>query len=116
MKYLSILVELISGIIITAPSLWFSGKTIVGEDKAKFNDALLIVALGIIVKIILETFFIKGIIVSLIQLVIWLYLVRKYFETDWVKAFIISIISVLVSIMITFVLAIIGIGIGAGIS
>ncbi len=107
---------LISGIIITAPSLWFSGKTIVGEDKAKFSDALMIVTLGIIVKIILENAFIEGIIISIIQLIIWLYLVRRYFETDWGKALAISIISVLVSIAITFVLAILGIGIASGIS
>ena len=116
MNFLHILVELISGIIITAPSLWFSGKTIVGEHKAKFSDALLIVTFGIIVKIILENIFIEGIIISFIQLIIWLYLVRRYFETDWGKALVISIISVLVSIVVTFVLAILGIGIVSGIS
>ena len=116
MNFLQIIVELISGTIITAPSLWYSGKSIVGEHKAKFSDALLIVFLGIIVKIILESVFIEGIIISFIQLIIWLYLVRKYFETDWGKAFVISLISVLVSFGITFVLTILGLGIASGIS
>jgi hypothetical protein len=41
MYWLNVLVELVSGIFITAPSLWFSGKAIVGENKAKFSDALI---------------------------------------------------------------------------
>ena len=110
MLWLNIIVQFISGIIITAPSLWFSGKTIVGEHNAKFSDALLITTIGIIVKIILEAVFIEGIIVSLIQLIIWLYLVRRYFETDWGKALMISVISVVVSFVITFGLTIIGLG------
>ncbi len=111
MLWLNIIVEFMSGTIITAPSLWFSGKSIVGEHNATFSDALLITTLGIIVKIVLETVFIEGIIISLIQLIIWLYLVRRYFETDWGKAFVISIISVIVSFIITFGLTIIGLGI-----
>ena len=108
MNWLQIIVELISGTLITAPSLWYSGKTIVGEEKAKFSDAFFIVIIGIVVKIILQTVFIEGVIINLIQLIIWLYLVKRYFETDWGKSLIISIISVLVSFVITFVLAIIG--------
>ena len=111
MLWLNIMVQFISGTIITAPSLWFSGKTIVGEENAKFSDALLITMLGIIVKLVIEAVFIEGIFVSLIQLIIWLYLVRKYFETDWGKALLISIISVVVSFVITFGLTIIGLGI-----
>ena len=110
MLWLQIIVELISGTIITAPSLWYSGKSIVGEHNAKFSDALLITTLGVIVKIVLESVFIEGIIISVIQLVIWLYLVRRYFETDWGKAFLISVISVLVSFIITFGLTIVGLG------
>ena len=111
MYWLNIIIEFISGTIITAPSLWFSGKAIVGEHDARFSDAFLITTLGIIVKIILETVFIEGIIISLIQLISWLYLVRRYFETDWGRALVISIISVLVSFVITFGLTIIGLGI-----
>ena len=110
MLWLNLLVQFISGTIITAPSLWFSGKTIVGEDKARFSDAFIITMIGIIVKLVIESVFIEGIFVSLIQLIIWLYLVRRYFETDWGKAFFISVISVVVSFVITFGLAIIGLG------
>ena len=61
MLWLNLIVQFISGTIITAPSLWFSGKTIVGEQNAKLSDALLITMLGIVVKIVLESVFIEGI-------------------------------------------------------
>jgi hypothetical protein len=61
-------------------------------------------------KIIIEAVFIEGIFVSLIQLVIWLYFVRRYFETNWGKSLIISIISVVVSFFITLGLTILGLG------
>ena len=94
----------------------------IGSFKAEIdgNYSIYIENPGVILLLesgfILENVFIEGIIISFIQLIIWLYLVRRYFETDWGKALVISIISVLVSFTITFVLAILGIGIISGIN
>jgi len=112
LNLLGILVRVISGIIITTPSLWIAGRMLVGEWKAKFGDALWIVALGIIVEVGISSV-VRTQFANLIQLVIWLYLVKSYFETDWIRALIISIVAVVVSVVVTlgltFVLAVLGI-------
>ena len=44
-------------------------------------------------------------------MVAYLYLVRKYYETSWGSAFIISIVAVVILVVAIFVLAMLGVGI-----
>ena len=45
----TLLIDLVIKIIILAPSLWLSGRAIVGKEKAKFFDAVWIIVLGALV-------------------------------------------------------------------
>ena len=99
-------VSIVVNIIIIAPSLWMAGKSIVGEKKAKFTDALWIVALGVVIGNVLGTFVGSG--VGIIQLIVWLYLVRTYFDTGWLNAFIISCVAIVIFMVTIFVLGIFG--------
>jgi hypothetical protein len=107
---IGLIVNIIVSIVVLAPSLWISGRILVGGQKAKVTDAIWIVVLGSVISSIFGFFF-EGIIASLIMLVIILALVKHFFDCGWLKALAISIIAAVIFVAIAFVLALIGIGI-----
>jgi hypothetical protein len=103
----ALLVRMIAAIIFSAPCLWLAGRWLVGKKKAKFSEAAWIVVLGVVVDAVV------GVVINrsfapIVQLVVWLYLVKTYFDTDWVKAFIISVVAVLVAVGVTFAISMLG--------
>jgi hypothetical protein len=108
---IGLIVSIVVSIVVLAPSLWISGRILVGGQKAKVTDAIWIVVLGSVISSIFGFFF-EGIIASLIMLVIILALVKHFFDCGWLKALAISIIAAVIFVAIAFVLALIGIGIG----
>lgn len=107
-----LVINLLLGIIIVAPVLWASGRLLVGKKKAKFTDAVWIVILGIIIWGIFGVLFV-GFVAFIIQLLIWLGLIKHFFDCGWLKALAISILAVFIFVMITIILAVVGLGIGA---
>jgi hypothetical protein len=110
-------IQLLINVIVLAPIFWISGRLLAGKDKAKFTDALWIVLLGTLIGLGFNYFFaeslgaVASIIASIIMLIIWLGLVKHFFDCGWLKALAISIIAVIIFIVIVVLLAIIGIGI-----
>ncbi len=108
-------IQILINVIVLSPVLWISGRLLAGKDKAKFTDALWIVVLGTLIGLGFNYFFaeslgsLAGIIASIIMLIIWLGLVKHFFDCGWLKALAISIIAVLIFIAIAFLLALIGI-------
>ena len=109
MQYEYIVGQIIVGIIVQAPALWLAGRFIVGSDRAKFMDAVWITVLGAVLNAVIAAF-IGGEIAGLVQLVAYLYLVKKYYETSWVSAFIISIVAVVIVVVVILILSMLGIG------
>jgi hypothetical protein len=107
-----LLIELIIKIIVLAPAFWLAGRALVGKEKAKFLDAIWIIILGTLIGGIFSYFEIIGIIALIIQFVLWIGLVKHFFDTDWIKAFVIAVLAVIILVLITFILGLIGIGIG----
>ena len=102
----TLLINLIVNIIILSPVLWIAGRLLAGKDKAKFTDALWIVVLGTLIGGIFSYFF-DGLIAAIIVLFIWLALVKHFFDTGWLKAFIIAIVAILIWIVIAVIIGII---------
>jgi len=107
-----LLIDLVVKIIILSPAFWLAGRVLEDKSKAKFIDAVWIVILGTIIGGIFSFFDIVGIIALIIQLVLWLGLVKHFFDTTWIKALVISILAIIILIIIGFILGLIGIGIG----
>ncbi len=103
---LGLLLRIIVATIVTAPSLWIAGRMIVGKKKAKFSDAFWIVALGIVLESLIVAV-VRSLFAPLVQLVVWLYLVKHYYDTGWMEALIISILAVVVFIAVSIGLAIV---------
>ncbi|MCJ7634755.1 hypothetical protein MUP77_20485, partial [Candidatus Bathyarchaeota archaeon] len=77
----ALIINLIISTIILAPVLWLAGRALVGKQKAKFTDAIIIVVIGIVVGAIFGALVPNGGIIGLIiQLIIWLYLVKHFFD------------------------------------
>jgi hypothetical protein len=101
-------INIIASTIIVSPSLWLSGRLIVGRQKAKFSDAVLTVIVGTVIGAVLGGFF-SGIVVAIAQLIIWLALVRHFFDCGWGAALAISIVGVILFVVVAVVLGLIGI-------
>jgi hypothetical protein len=105
-----LIIQIIVNIIVLAPVLWISGRLFVGKDKAKFTDALWIVVLGTVIGGFFQYLF-SGIIASIIVLLIWLALVKHFFDTGWIKALIIAVVAIIIWIIIAVILGVLfGIG------
>ena len=117
-----LIVNIVVNLIFVAPFLWIAGRLLAGKQNAKFTDALWIVLIGTVVFYFFNLFltdFISGfaiIISSIVMLIIWLALVKHFFDCGWLKALAISIIAVVIAVVILFiiffVLTLIGIGTG----
>jgi len=79
------------------------GRSTVGSEKAKFSDAFWITALGIILGTVINAIIpVLGFIISFI---VWLALVRHFFDTGWLGALGISIVAVILLVVVTFIFA-----------
>ena len=102
----SLVIAVIVGTIIIAPALWLSGKALVGK-KARFSHAVWIVFLGTVIGAFVGAYF-SGLLGGLIQLFLWLALVRVFFDCGWLKALAISIFAVIIFLLVSFILGLIG--------
>jgi hypothetical protein len=107
------ILQIIVSVIIISPILWLVGRSMVGGAKAKFTDAIWIVVLGVIINVILGTF-VHGTIGFIVTLIVWIALIKHFFDAGWGKAILIGIIAIIVLIIIAFVLAFLGIAAIAG--
>ena len=113
---MALVVNLIVNVIVLSPVLWIAGRLLAGKDKAKFTDALWIVILGTIIGAVFQAFLegILGLLGSIIMLIIWLALVKHFFDTGWLKALAIAIVAIIIYIIIAAILMLIGLAIIAG--
>jgi len=105
----ALLIQIVVGTIIVAPVLWLAGRALAGKEKAKFTDAIWIVVLGTVIGAVVGAFS-SGLIAAVIMFVIWLALIKHFFDCGWIMALAIAIIAVIIFIVIVAVLALIGIG------
>jgi hypothetical protein len=103
----ALVINIIVNTIILSPVLWLAGRALVGKEKAKFTDAVWIVVLGTVIGALFGALFI-GFIASIIQLILWLALVKHFFDCGWLKALAISIIAIIIFAVIAVILEMIG--------
>lgn len=105
----SLVIGIIVQIIILAPALWFVGGKIAKKEDVKFTDAVWIVVLGAVVSGVMGMFS-YGMIGALIGFVLWLFLIKHFFDTGWLKALIISVLATILLVIVGAILALIGLG------
>jgi len=110
MDLVALLIRIVVGTIVIAPVLWLVGRALVGKEKAKFTDAIWIVLLGTVIGAVVGAF-IPGLIAALIMFIVWLGLIKHFFDCGWLMAFAIAVVAVIIFVVIVVILAFIGIGI-----
>jgi len=82
---------------------YVAGRIVVGKKRALFSDAFLISLLGTVVLNVCIYFFRieVGLILSLI---VWLLLIRHYYETGLLGSIAVGIIAMIVSVIILFII------------
>ena len=114
MDLVGILIQIVISTVILSPALWISGRLIAGKDKAKFTDALWIVFLGSIINTLISAF-IGNLVATIILLIVWLALIKHFFDCGWIKAFVIAVVAVVIFAIVIAILAILFAIIGIGI-
>jgi len=103
----ALVINIIVNIIILSPVLWLAGRALAGKDKAKFTDAVATIITGTVIGAVFGAFFV-GFLASIIQLFIWLGLVKHFFDCSWLKALAISMLAVILFIVIAVALFLLG--------
>jgi hypothetical protein len=106
MDVVALLIQIVIGTIITAPFLWLAGRSLVGKDKAKFLDAIWIVLLGTIINAVIGAFF-PGLLALIIMFIVWLALIKHFFDCGWIMAFAIALVAAIIIVIVGFILGII---------
>ncbi len=112
MDIAGILVNIVVGTIVVAPFLWIAGRSLVGKDKAKFFDAIWIVLLGTIINAVISAFM-PGLIGAIIMFIVWLGLIKHFFDCGWVMAFAVAVVAVIIIVIVGVILGLIGLAIVA---
>jgi len=110
MDIVGLLISIVVAVIFVAPILWLVGRALVGKEKAKFTDAIWIVVLGVVIGAIIGIF-VGGLIAAVIMFIIWLALVKHFFDCGWLMAFAIAILAVIVFVVVVAILALVGIAV-----
>ena len=91
--------ELIVEIILVVVSLWLVGRWVVGKN-ANVVHAIWIAVLGVIIAWVIDRF--VPIIGGIISLIVWVYLIKRFFATSWMKALIVGIVALIVYYIIHY--------------
>lgn len=111
MDLVAILINIVVNTLILAPFLWISGRSLVGKDKAKFLDAIWIVLLGTIINAAITAFF-PGLVALIIVFIVWLGLIKHFFDCGWIMALAIALVAVVIMFVVGIILlAILGLAI-----
>ena len=87
--------------------LYLAGAIAVGGRRAKFSDAFLIALLGTIIGTVCALFISSLIILLIVEIIVWLGLIKHFFDTGWLGALAVAILSVIVFIVVLFILALV---------
>ncbi|MGP3667823.1 MAG: hypothetical protein ACKD6N_04910 [Candidatus Bathyarchaeota archaeon] len=87
-------------------AVYFAGRVIVGE-KAKFTRSLLLTLVGVVIISLFAIFTITllgRVIGFILTMIIWLWLIRYFFNTGWLAALGVAVLSVFMFIVILLIL------------
>ena len=102
---LGALLDFIVSLVILTGIFYIAGRAVVGKKRALLSDAFVISLLGTIVASIFAVFIGSAWIGLILSLVVWLLLIRHYYETGWLGALAVAVMAVIIYIAILFLLA-----------
>jgi len=110
-ELLSSFIVFIVNLIVLTIVFYVAGRVVVGKKRAKFGDAFVISLFGTLTGTILSLF-IPHWLGAILSLIVWLLLIRHFYETGWLGALAVGILAVIVMIVVGFLLEILLVAIG----
>ena len=104
---LNVVISIVINVVVQSLIVWLAGRAMVGAEKAKFTDAIWIVIIGSVISGILGAFN-WGLIGTIISFVLYLALIKHFFDCGWIKALIIAVVAVIIQIIIGIILVLLG--------
>ncbi|MDH5663754.1 MAG: hypothetical protein OEY90_04740 [Candidatus Bathyarchaeota archaeon] len=98
-------ISFIINLVVMTIVFYVAGAIVVGKRRALFSDALVISLLGTVVGNICSLFF--PVIGWILSLIVWLLLIRRYYETGWLGALAVAILAVIIYVVVWVILALI---------
>jgi hypothetical protein len=110
---IGLIIQLVIAGIIGGIFVWLAGKAL-GAPKATYWHGILIVISAIIISDIIG-YFLSGLgwIKTIIEIIVILLLIKHFFAVGWLRAIVIAILAVVIAIIVTFVLALLGLAFAA---
>jgi hypothetical protein len=108
------IIHLVIAGIIGGIFVWLAGKAL-GARKATYWHGILIVISAIILTDIIG-YFLGGLgwLTTIIEIVVILLLIKHFFGVGWIKAIVIAILAVVIAIIVTAILAFLGLAFAVG--
>ena len=98
-------ISFIINLIVMTFVFYVAGVIVVGKRRALFSDALVISLLGTVVGNICLLFF-PPLIGLILSFLIWLLLIRHYYETGWFGALAVAFLAVITYVVVLVILAV----------
>lgn len=92
-------------LLVLAGVLYLAGVIVVGKKRALLTDALLISFLGTVLSTLFFMFISYHWVALVLSVVVWLLLIKRLYETDWLRATAVGILAIIIFLAITVLLA-----------
>ena len=99
------IISFIINLIVMTIVFYVAGVIVVGKRKALFSDAFVISLLGTVVGNICLLFF-PPLIGLILSFIVWLLLIKRYYETGWLGALAVAVLAVIIYVVILVILAV----------
>ena len=99
------LVVFFVSLLVLAVVLYLAGLVVVGKKRALFSDALLISFLGTVLSTLFFMFISYHWVALVLSVVVWLLLIKRLYETDWLRATAVGMLAIIIFLAITVLLA-----------
>jgi hypothetical protein len=87
--------------------LYLAGLVVVGRKRALSSDAFIISLLGTVLSTVFFMFIPYRLIALLLSIVTWLLLIKRFYETGWLGAIGVGILTMIIFLVITILLALV---------
>ncbi|NWF86304.1 hypothetical protein HXY32_00575 [Candidatus Bathyarchaeota archaeon] len=99
------LVLFLVNLIILAIVLHLAGLVVVGKKRALLSDAFIISLLGTILSTAFFLFIPYNLLALALSIIVWLLLIKRLYETSWLKAIAVGILAIIIFLAVTVLLA-----------
>jgi hypothetical protein len=92
-------------LLVLAVVLYLAGLVVVGRKRALFSDAFIISFLGTVLSTLFFMFISYHWVALVLSVVVWLLLVKRLYETGWLGATAVGILTMIIFLAVTLLLA-----------